>query len=97
MLLIIVFVCALMVIQDGLAVGCVVSESKGRGWLAGLFDGLGDWPNRLGSAVGGATLVQRGFGFEFVLVSFVSVTSVFSTKFATDLSRHIKSSPDGPN
>jgi len=84
----------LMVVQDMLGVFLVVSEAKGRGWLAGLMDGLGDWPRMLGAGISGATLAQKGFGPEFILVTFVSLTSVFSTKIATDLSKKIKTDPE---
>ena len=90
---IVVFAIGLMVLQDFLGVFLVVAESRGRGWLAGICDGLGDWPRILGAGISGATLAQKGFGPEFLLVTAVSLTSVITTKVSTDLARKIKAQP----
>ena len=87
---IIFFAMCLMVAQDAAGVFLVVAEARGRSILAGVIDGLSDWPKMLGAGIAGATLANEGFSATFLLVSAVSVTSVFSTSIATHYARRIK-------
>ena len=79
-----------MAIQDFLGVLLVVSEARGRYWLAGFLDAASDYAKFLTAGIAGATLVQNGFTAEFVLITAMAITSFIVTSMSTRFARRIK-------
>lgn len=81
----IVAVCAFMFLQDIFGTSLVIAQSRGLSFWPGLFDALGDYVNRYGSAVVAVTAVHFGlFGWQTLLVvTACAITSFFTSNFAT--------------
>jgi hypothetical protein len=87
----IVLACAAMALRDMLGTFLVVAEAKGRAWLAGALDALGDLATILVTIAGAGVVIQHGWTWHAILVlGCMMLVSLVGTAAWTTLGRRIK-------
>lgn len=86
LLVAVVAVCGFMMAQDVLGEGLTISSARGLRFWPGFFDGLGDFPNKYGSAVVAVTAVHFSLWSwqTVVVVTACATTSFFTSNAAAD-------------
>lgn len=93
----ILLACASMALKDGLGTGLVVAEARGRSWLAGALDALGDLATILVTLAGVGAVILHGWTLHtIVLLAAMMLTSFLGTAAWTRVAQRIKAAPDPP-
>lgn len=88
MLVTLLAVSAAMAVSDVLGTLMVVAEAKGRPWLAGLLDALGDVSRVIYMALG-VDAITHGFTTRAVAtLAAICASSFFATSLTTRWARH---------
>lgn len=81
------FACLSMALKDFFSTMLVVAEARGRSWLAGVMDAIGDLAVIFSTVYGAGFVIKHGWTINAVLiVAAMTVVSFFGTTLWTKVS-----------